>query len=211
MPPPVTVVETMMLVSVVSAPRKCGPPESPAQLPPSPVCGFCESTSQAGRRARKSDTAYRRAPSTAERDCGYPVAHCGELQPAQHTGRLQLVEKARLRKLGRRDAGGGRVQKHNGNVVSIAAEGVVPVELGIRHENAMIERRRRCNRIDVRVERDPDFVVRDAAVGIAMCRGEEDSRRDQGPGASFVEPRMGRVPIVKECTHVRMPVAVQLA
>src|SRR4051795_6287326 len=38
----------MMFVSFDPAPRKFGPPESPKQVPPLPVAGFCEIRNQAG-------------------------------------------------------------------------------------------------------------------------------------------------------------------
>src|ERR687896_882879 len=43
---PVTVIDTIRLDS--TPPRKCGPPESPKQVPPSPVAWFMERVSQAG-------------------------------------------------------------------------------------------------------------------------------------------------------------------
>ena len=112
--------------------------------------------------------------------------------------------------MGWRDAGDGRVEEDDGEVVSVVAEGVVPVELGIRQKDAVIQRSRRCNRVDVRVEGDPDFVVRDAAVGITVCRGEEHIWSDQDARTSLVETRVSRVPIEKERTHMGMPIAIQL-
>ena len=39
---PVIVVPAMTFVSEAPAPKKFGPPESPLQVPLSPVAGFCE-------------------------------------------------------------------------------------------------------------------------------------------------------------------------
>ena len=66
---PWDVTDTTMSVSVAPAPRKCGPPESPKQVPPLPVAGFIESFNHPSLRLVACCTAYRRNPSVA-RVCG---------------------------------------------------------------------------------------------------------------------------------------------
>src|SRR5512133_2270199 len=56
---------TWIGVSVAPAPRNCGPPESPLQVPPSPVAWVCAIRSQAGFSAQNCPTEYHRSIGNA--------------------------------------------------------------------------------------------------------------------------------------------------
>jgi len=79
----VIVIETCTGVSVAPAPRNCGPPESPLQVPPSLVASFCEIRSQTLFSASNSPSAAQR--SIVDGFVISPAPVCGSCTPSRRT------------------------------------------------------------------------------------------------------------------------------